>query len=1042
MLKYSGCQWNDVDKKIACECDWYLKYCENHKEAKGLWDFPFPYFNQLDLVYGMDRAIGTVVEGFKDAIHNMENEQNGKSRGDNIGGFHISLSDDEEVDVQYMSQTTQTTLNFTNGTNMAKKQKATSNGKQAAKKRKIRVMETMANGVANAMADDNNHKKDKSNQLKDVLDELMKLNIPSGDVQQENLKAVIARLNFEEVLQHSELGTPSRRRDLRKRLRSRRICSMSRSPKPRRGQPESPRKRDTKRKTVFKRLENVVFQRPKDNEKSISAHSNDPRRQSYHSSCRDTENYYQNSRSRGIEPASMKHHNKRASSHKTEALSESKGSAGGHWKSRSKKQRSSIEDDNISQPWVCEETDPFTPRIRYFDLTKRTRMPSHVQTYDESKDPEDHLKIFQAAAKVERRAMPTWCHMFNSTRTGSAKRVARQRITQSFSLDPEFSFPPLEEEERTEGPMIIEAEIGGHSYTESGGILTLRSSKIIPIECAAVSRPDGQPPATYQAIEERIKAKRRSQAADRNQAIQEEVKKLVDAGIMKEVHYHSWLSNPGYHQIKMAKEYEEKTIFITSQGVFCYSKMPFGLRNVEATYQHLVDKAFHKQIDKNLGIYVDDLVIKSHTEDKIIRDIKEIFKTLREINMKLNPKKMYLWGRRKDIPRLQGQYQRNKGMYEQSRCCCKSSISEMLKDVQKLNEKLASLNRFLAKSVHSRTSHTYTPEEKEELIVYLATTKEAVTTVLMTEMEAKKMPIYFVSCALRVERSKEDDPGTAIEVEEELTEPWIFFTDGFEATNNEAVYEALIAELRIAEEIGVKNLQANVDSRLVANQVNGTYIEKEAAMIWYLEKVNTLTNGFRMFSIKQVPRSEKTKADALSKIASTSFAHLSKQVLVEELKEKSINELEVLAVVEEEGNTWMASIYEYLTEETLPTEVNKMEEISHVFWTHRTMIKSSNVDTPFSLTYGTEAVIPVEIGMPMLRTVKVDMVQNDEALEINLDLLEEKREQAAIREAKSKAKMEKYYNSKVCSTSFKSRDLFYRNNDAIYAEKVRKLGPR
>nr|GEY44406.1 RNA-directed DNA polymerase, eukaryota [Tanacetum cinerariifolium] len=59
---------------------------------------------------------------------------------------------------------------------------------------------------------------------------------------------------------------------------------------------------------------------------------------------------------------------------------------------------------------------------------------------------------------------------------------------------------------------------------------------------------------------------------------------------------------------------------------------------------------------------------------------------------------------------------------------------------------------------------------------------------------------------------------------------------------------------------------------------------------------------------------------------------------------------------------------------------------------HYTMIKSSNGETPFSLTYGIEAVIPVEIGMPTLRTMKVGMIKNDEALEINLDLLEEKRE--------------------------------------------------
>ncbi|GKA74282.1 hypothetical protein Tco_0780584 [Tanacetum coccineum] len=71
------------------------------------------------------------------------------------------------------------------------------------------------------------------------------------------------------------------------------------------------------------------------------------------------------------------------------------------------------------------------------------------------------------------------------------------------------------------------------------------------------------------------------------------------------------------------------------------------------------------------------------------------------------------------------------------------------------------------------------------------------------------------------------------------------------------------------------------------------------------------------------------------------------------------------------------------------------------------MIKSRNGDTPFSLTYGIKAVILAEIGMPTLRTTEVDLVQNKESLEINLGLLEEIREQAAIREAKSKAKMEK-----------------------------------
>ncbi|GKA05497.1 hypothetical protein Tco_0684617 [Tanacetum coccineum] len=48
-------------------------------------------------------------------------------------------------------------------------------------------------------------------------------------------------------------------------------------------------------------------------------------------------------------------------------------------------------------------------------------MPNNVKTYDGTGDPEDHVKNFQAAAQVERWAMPTWCHMFNSTLIGAAR---------------------------------------------------------------------------------------------------------------------------------------------------------------------------------------------------------------------------------------------------------------------------------------------------------------------------------------------------------------------------------------------------------------------------------------------------------------------------------------------------------------------------------------------------------------------------------------------------------------------------------------------
>ncbi|GKD85619.1 reverse transcriptase domain-containing protein, partial [Tanacetum coccineum] len=103
----------------------------------------------------------------------------------------------------------------------------------------------------------------------------------------------------------------------------------------------------------------------------------------------------------------------------------------------------------------------------------------------------------------------------------------------------------------------------------------------------------------------------------------------------------------------------------------------------------------------------------------------------------------------------------------------------------------------------------------------------------------------------------------------------------------------------------------------ILHQILRTYVAKEENMVKYLEKAKSQISGFANFSISQVPRSKNEKADALSKIASTSFAHLSKQVLVKILKEKSIQEKEVAAIVEGEGPIWMTLIIEYLKDSTL-----------------------------------------------------------------------------------------------------------------------------
>ncbi|GJZ36406.1 reverse transcriptase domain-containing protein [Tanacetum coccineum] len=159
-----------------------------------------------------------------------------------------------------------------------------------------------------------------------------------------------------------------------------------------------------------------------------------------------------------IEVQPMKHHHRGTSSRETGEHSESEDSEGGHWKFKSRRHRSNTHEDDLSQPWTYEERNPFTPRIRHFNFP-RTRMPSHVKTYDGSGDPEDHLKLFQAATKTERWAMPTWCHMFNSTLTRNARvwfdKLPRESIDSYEDLRTAFRENYLQQTKHIKDPVEI-----------------------------------------------------------------------------------------------------------------------------------------------------------------------------------------------------------------------------------------------------------------------------------------------------------------------------------------------------------------------------------------------------------------------------------------------------------------------------------------------------------------------------------------------------------------------------------------------------------
>nr|GEW42607.1 reverse transcriptase domain-containing protein [Tanacetum cinerariifolium] len=613
-----------------------------------------------------------------------------------------------------------------------------------------------------------------------------------------------------------------------------------------------------------------------------------------------------------------------------------------------------------------------------------------------------------------------------------------------------------------------------------------------------------------------IRQKKRGQAPERANAIQVEVQTLVEAGILREVYYHDWLSNS-----VMARKHDgswRMCIDFTDLNKVCLQDCypfleidwkvkslcgnPFkcfldaykGYHQLQMAGQDEENTAFHTS-HRNLKIYVHDLVIKSHTETKLLR--------------------------RRNVSRINDQSEKNKTVPRQDGGRVAAPIPtdnqrEAEQAFKQLKQHIEKLPMLVA------------PKPKEELIMYLSASYEAISAVLMTERDAVQTLIYFVSRALQAPELNYTPMEKLVLAlvcaakrrwadtikSQEGTKFTYTLRFQFIASNNEAKYEALIASLRIATQMGVHNVHMSIDSKLVANQVLGIYVAKEENMIKFWSKY---------------------------------------------LK-KSIQEREIVTIVEEEGPTWMTPIIEYLRDETLPEnqkekrklcikarqyellegilhrssflkpwlsqghvvwvflanhasrrpgkvkflivamdyfikwieakvvatitgsqvkkfvwdnivchfglpreivsdneransllgegikarqgEGNKnwLEELPHVLWAHRTMIKSSNDDTSFSLTYGTEAVIPTEIRMPTYRTSVVDAVHNDEELRLNLDLLKERRERAVIREAKAKLKMIKYYNGRVRYVTFRSGDFVYRSNNASHAVDGGKLG--
>jgi len=95
----------------------------------------------------------------------------------------------------------------------------------------------------------------------------------------------------------------------------------------------------------------------------------------------------------------------------------------------------------------------------------------------------------------------------------------------------------------------------------------------------------------------------------------------------------------GYNQIMMHPRDECKTSFMTELSCYCYKVMPFGLKNVGATYQRLMDRVLAPMLGRNVQAYVDDMVVTSQKKEQHVADLEELFPTIAKYRLKLNPEK-------------------------------------------------------------------------------------------------------------------------------------------------------------------------------------------------------------------------------------------------------------------------------------------------------------------------------------------------------------------------------------------------------------------
>ncbi|KAM1262615.1 hypothetical protein ACFX2G_028336 [Malus domestica] len=156
----------------------------------------------------------------------------------------------------------------------------------------------------------------------------------------------------------------------------------------------------------------------------------------------------------------------------------------------------------------------------------------------------------------------------------------------------------------------------------------------------------------------------------------------------------------GYNQILMNPPDQEHTAFTTDRGLYCYKVMPFGLKNVKATYQSLVNSIFTEHIGKSMEVYVDDMLVKSKHADQHITNLSKTFTILKRYRMRLNPNKCAFgvsFGKFLGFMISQQGIEANP---EKIKAILDMKEPVTSKDIQSLTGKVAALTRFIYKATN------------------------------------------------------------------------------------------------------------------------------------------------------------------------------------------------------------------------------------------------------------------------------------------------------------------------------------------------------